>query len=357
MKIFLCGGLAAGLLVGSAGIASAQFSTFNLGTEGWVVSGIDPDTNFATTSYSQSAASLDFLQGNPGPSLLVPDVFSWTYVKAPASYNGNRLDLYGKKISYDVRPTTISSFTYPIICLQGATQTLTFTIVTPPALNVWTNLSATLVPGVWRKTGNHDTAPFATEAEIKSVLADLRGIHLLTEFNTGPDSTNVDNVLVGANAGTTLLLLGSVNLEQAQSSPAGRAVNVDVVSESSGNVVFNAAAGLNGAGEFAVGNVSLAVGTYTVRVKGTKWLATEKTSIVVASNTTSFTVNMGLQKGGDANNDNSVDLLDYFVLSDSYNLAVGDAGYDARADFNLDSSVDLLDYFILSDNYNLVGAE
>lgn len=64
---------------------------------------------------------------------------------------------------------------------------------------------------------------------------------------------------------------------------------------------------------------------------------------------------MAFDKSGDANGDDSVDLLDYFALSDSYNLVLGDSGYDAAADFNGDDSVDLLDYFILSDNYNLVG--
>jgi hypothetical protein len=59
--------------------------------------------------------------------------------------------------------------------------------------------------------------------------------------------------------------------------------------------------------------------------------------------------------GGDANGDDSVDLLDYFALSDSYNLSTGDAGFDAGADFNRDGSVDLLDYFILSDSYNVSG--
>lgn len=60
---------------------------------------------------------------------------------------------------------------------------------------------------------------------------------------------------------------------------------------------------------------------------------------------------------GDSNDDNSCDLLDYFNLSDSYNLALGDSGYNAECDFNGDESVDLLDYFILSDNYNTLGDE
>ncbi len=60
---------------------------------------------------------------------------------------------------------------------------------------------------------------------------------------------------------------------------------------------------------------------------------------------------------GDANQDNSVDLLDYFALSDSYALSTGDVGINPAADFNKDESVDLLDYFILSDGYGIQGAE
>jgi hypothetical protein len=66
------------------------------------------------------------------------------------------------------------------------------------------------------------------------------------------------------------------------------------------------------------------------------------------------TLNANLANG-DADDSNSCDLLDYFALSDSYNLALGDAGYNDNADFNGDDSVDLLDYFVLSDNYNLEG--
>jgi hypothetical protein len=58
---------------------------------------------------------------------------------------------------------------------------------------------------------------------------------------------------------------------------------------------------------------------------------------------------------GDCNADDSVDLLDYFELSDSYNAMFGEAAYNVNADFNKDSTVDLLDYFILSDGYNQAG--
>ncbi len=61
-------------------------------------------------------------------------------------------------------------------------------------------------------------------------------------------------------------------------------------------------------------------------------------------------------RGGDANGDQAVDLLDYFALSDAYNTVPGDVAWDPFADFNEDGSVDLLDYFILSDEYNTEGS-
>lgn len=62
-------------------------------------------------------------------------------------------------------------------------------------------------------------------------------------------------------------------------------------------------------------------------------------------------------KAGDSNSDNSIDLLDYFVLSDAYNSFPGTTVWNPNADFNFDGSVDLVDYFVLSDNYNTTGAE
>lgn len=59
--------------------------------------------------------------------------------------------------------------------------------------------------------------------------------------------------------------------------------------------------------------------------------------------------------GGDTNGDQSVDILDYFAVSDSYNLGFGDPNYDPSADLNGDGSVDLSDYKILQARFGLVG--
>jgi hypothetical protein len=92
---------------------------------------------------------------------------------------------------------------------------------------------------------------------------------------------------------------------------------------------------------------------YDVYFKTSHWLK-KKVSNVVINGVGTDNVNVTL-RNGDILPDNSVDLLDYFGLSDSYNLALGDAGFNPMADLNGDDSVDLIDYFVLSDQYNTSG--
>src|SRR5205814_755996 len=83
-------------------------------------------------------------------------------------------------------------------------------------------------------------------------------------------------------------------------------------------------------GLFAVNVTGLPDGTWDWRVKGTLSLATCGTLTLPPSGT----VEMGTQLGGDANNDNVVNIQDFSVLKASFGKSVGDPGYDPRADFN-----------------------
>ena len=104
-------------------------------------------------------------------------------------------------------------------------------------------------------------------------------------------------------------------------------------------------------GHFTVSNVP--VGNFNVAVKNIHALRSIKLNqnLITGGNTIDF----GVLLEGDANNDNTVDLLDFSVLLSTYNKIVGDPGYDARADFNGDDVVDLLDFSILLPNYNTDG--
>ena len=95
---------------------------------------------------------------------------------------------------------------------------------------------------------------------------------------------------------------------------------------------------------------------FTVHIKADKFLAANLNADLTrseASNVTAFL------PGGDANNDNAVDIADFGLLVNAYNSAanVPGSGYDLRADFNGDGTIDIADFGILVNNYNTGGAD
>jgi hypothetical protein len=106
-------------------------------------------------------------------------------------------------------------------------------------------------------------------------------------------------------------------------------------------------------GQFTISNVP--AGMFNIGVKNAHTLKRVKLDqdLVAVGNAIDF----GTLLEGDANNDNSVDLLDFSILLATYNKFIGDTGYDPRADFNGDDGVDLLDFSILLLNYNVYGDE
>jgi len=60
-------------------------------------------------------------------------------------------------------------------------------------------------------------------------------------------------------------------------------------------------------------------------------------------------------KGGDANNDNAVDIGDLLILITSYNQQQNVGNYNANADFNSDGANDIADLLLLIGNYNQLG--
>jgi hypothetical protein len=128
---------------------------------------------------------------------------------------------------------------------------------------------------------------------------------------------------------------------------------------------------VNGKFEILDTNQLGAGGSRTLSFKVDHWLRENITVNTSAGSVTGVVVD--LNDNGDANFDNSVDLLDYFDLSDAYNASIDDLDwFDVPVpanpvgpgnlapfmnDTNRDDSVDLLDYFILSDNYNEAGAD
>ena len=103
-------------------------------------------------------------------------------------------------------------------------------------------------------------------------------------------------------------------------------------------------------GTFALAGV--VPGTYTLGVKGAKWLQKDVAVDTTAGPFAGLSVPL---LGGDVNNNNAVSLSDYVLLSKAYNSTPASANWNPAADLNCDGKVSLADYIILSSNYNKQG--
>jgi hypothetical protein len=90
-------------------------------------------------------------------------------------------------------------------------------------------------------------------------------------------------------------------------------------------------------------------GTYTIGVKGAKWLQQDQTNIITTT-TTAPSLGFNLL-GGDLNGDNTIDFSDFLILRNQFNQT----GPGLAADINCDGTVDFSDFLILRNNFNLSG--
>ncbi|MCS6777502.1 MAG: PA14 domain-containing protein [Chthonomonadaceae bacterium] len=99
-------------------------------------------------------------------------------------------------------------------------------------------------------------------------------------------------------------------------------------------------------------SVSVPRKNYIVSIKGSKWL--RKNVPINASTGNSGGHNITLL-GGDANDDNVVDLLDLALLIQASDTCQGDTGFLANADLNNDDCVDVVDLALIVQNFDLAG--
>ncbi len=103
-------------------------------------------------------------------------------------------------------------------------------------------------------------------------------------------------------------------------------------------------------GAFTLANVP--VGTYTLSVKGSKWLR-KSVSVDTTSGSVSG-VSIAL-RGGDLNGDNLVSFADFIVLRNALGSSAGKANWNPTADLDGDGQVTKADLSILQSNYGKRG--
>lgn len=104
-------------------------------------------------------------------------------------------------------------------------------------------------------------------------------------------------------------------------------------------------------------NVLEGVKKVQVWAKGDRYLAALESHDVIVEDDCCAIILDKLCLGGDANNDNVVNVRDFTTLRASFPKPAGDPAYDARADFNANSVVNIQDFLILRANLSVVGCD
>ncbi len=107
---------------------------------------------------------------------------------------------------------------------------------------------------------------------------------------------------------------------------------------------------LSSAGAFSFGDIPR--GDYDVAIKGAKWL---RKVVRVNASAGDVTNVQAVLRGGDANDDNAVDINDLLLLIAHYNKVSPSASYSDACDFNSDGTNDISDLLLLIAHYNQLG--
>ena len=173
---------------------------------------------------------------------------------------------------------------------------------------------------------------------------------------TNPIWLNVEAAPTPTPVPETGVLHGQVQLERpGQTSPGpGFSVGLDVAFCAGGSAAVSDTVVTGEDGAFAL---EAPAGSYDLLIKGAHTLAVKTAGVTIPAGGDTEIVDCGLLPEGDANGDNSVTSLDFFILRDAYNTSEGDAAYNPQADFDDNGLVVSTDFFLMQWHYNLTGED
>jgi len=181
-------------------------SYFDAGREGWRVDG-DVQAGSGTPAWLPQT-------GHPGGHLRATDDVqggTWYWV-APEKFLGDVSAVYSQTLRFDLRQYSEMSnqFNWPDVVIQGTTSALIYNTAFNPR-QIWTEYSIPLAEGAgWMKIGVSEPISTAvgiqaSEADIRAVLQNVRGLLIRGEFENGADEGFLDNVVLGGEAGQPLI--------------------------------------------------------------------------------------------------------------------------------------------------------
>ncbi|MCC6460545.1 MAG: gliding motility-associated C-terminal domain-containing protein [Saprospiraceae bacterium] len=168
----------------------AQTGTFDNSNEGWLATGdaTSPDAVWQASG------------GNPGGYIRVTDASvggTW-YFEAPARYNSNLCEAYGKFLRWDQFTSDTAnqqvSGGNPDVVIEGGGFTLVFDNAENPDLE-WRHYDVLLTENAgWRL--NSILGPVPTNAQFRATLASVNAIRIRGEYRAQADYGGLDNFVL-----------------------------------------------------------------------------------------------------------------------------------------------------------------
>jgi hypothetical protein len=160
---------------------------FNSSAAGWKIRSDNPD-RAATYSPTGGFSGGGMISG-------VDDADHTWYFLAPDKYLGNASDLYGGVLSFDLKVTEITK-PFSVTDVRLDTEGFWLAYNSSPDPNTsWTHYDVPLSEQYW--TINGLNGPVASEDQFRQALANLKGLQIRGEYNTGSDTGMLDNVYFG----------------------------------------------------------------------------------------------------------------------------------------------------------------
>lgn len=173
-------------LATAASATTLASSSFDLGTDGWLA-----------VNGSTAITWID-IGGASGGYVKASDVATgglWFFA-APAAYTGDQHAAYGAQLSYFLRSESASAplgTPYAQVQLLGDNGVLlTWSSRVDPS-STWTPYTVTFHTAAGWTTGSL-SGPLASEAEIRSVLSNVKALRIRGDYAQAVDTTGLDSV-------------------------------------------------------------------------------------------------------------------------------------------------------------------
>ena len=147
----------------------------------------------------------------------------------------------------------------------------------------------------------------------------------------------------------TVHITGSVTLQGSSRPEPGRHVPVTVTLYAPGQLtpLLTLVSSTTSEGTFDAGMAPPS--TFDMAVRSPHTLSNIKRSAAIQGPATF--VGMGTLLEGDANDDGTIDLVDFGILVTAFHTSPGQSNFDSRADFDLNGRVDIFDFGLLAVNF------